>query len=50
MRCKVIYELKIKDVLKEAIRKLDVSKNDMSHIGFTERWAQEIGTVVYRNK
>lgn len=50
MRCKVIYELETKDVLKETIRKLDVSRNNMSHVGFSERWAKEIGRMVYRDR
>lgn len=50
MRCKVIYELETKDVLKEAIRQLDVSRNEISHVGFNERWAKEIGKVVYQDK
>ncbi len=50
MRCKVIYELETKDVLKEAIRQLDVTRNEISHVGFNERWAKEIGKVVYQDK
>ena len=50
MRCKVIYELETKDVLKEAIRQLDVSRNEISHVGYNERWAKEIGKVVYQDK
>ena len=50
MRCKVIYELETKDVLREANRQLDVSRNDISHVGFNERWSKQNGKVVYRDK
>ncbi len=46
-RCKVIYELDPDVVLSEANRKLDRSNNQISHIGFSPKWASENGVVVY---
>jgi hypothetical protein len=44
---KAIYKVQPKVLLKEAERKLDKSKNAISHVGFSENWAKENGTVVY---
>lgn len=49
VRCKVIYELSVESVLRETNRQLDRSRNDISHVGFSERWAKENGTVVYED-
>jgi hypothetical protein len=49
-RCKVIYEIIPDILLAEAERQLDRSSNDISHIGFTETWAREHGTIVYRDQ
>ena len=43
----VIYEVPVNLVLREAERQLDVSRNEISHVGFTIKWAQEHGKVVY---
>lgn len=47
--CKVIYELEPDVVLQEANRQLDASRNAISHIGFSVRWVQANGTIVYEN-
>lgn len=47
INCKVIYELNPSDVLAEANRQLDQSRNSISHISFSETWAKEHGHVVY---
>ncbi len=46
-RVKVIYELEPEIVVKETERQLDRSSNDISHVGFTERWAKSKGTIIY---
>ena len=48
-RCKVIYELEPDAVLAEAERQLDRSRNAISHVGFSVRWARENGLVVYED-
>ncbi|WNC59918.1 hypothetical protein RHJ80_10640 [Thermosynechococcus sp. QS41] len=48
INCKVIYELEPSDVLTEANRQLDQSRNAISHISFSENWAREHGRVVYQ--
>ena len=48
-RCKVIYELEPDTVLAEAERRLDRSRNAISHVGFSVRWASENGVVVYED-
>ena len=48
-RCKVIYELSVTDVLEETERQLDRSGNKISHVGFSEKWAQEHGGIVYKD-
>lgn len=47
MKVKVIYELNPDVVVAEANRQLDRSRNTISHVGFSERWAQENGTEIY---
>jgi hypothetical protein len=44
-----IYEVEVRVMLREAERQLDRSRNDISHIGFTIKWAQENGKLVYKN-
>ena len=44
---KTIYELLPHIVEAETNRKLDRSKNDISHVGFSESWARKNGRVVY---
>jgi len=43
----VIYEVPVNLTLREAERQLDVSRNEISHVSFTIKWAQEHGKVVY---
>ena len=43
----VIYEVPVDVVLHEAERQLDASQNEISHVGFTIKWAQECGKAVY---
>ena len=47
VKCKVIYELDTDVVLAEAERQLDRSRNAISHVGFSIRWARENGRVAY---
>jgi len=49
-KCKVIYELEPAVVEHEAKRQLDRSRNEISHVGFSEKWAQQHGRVVYEDK
>ena len=48
-RCKIIYELEPEVVLGETNRQLDRSRNDISHVGFSVRWAQSNGKVIYED-
>lgn len=48
-RCKIIYELEPDTVLAEAERQLDRSRNAISHVGFSVRWARENGRPVYED-
>ena len=48
-RCKVIYELEPDAVLAEAERQLNRSRNAISHVGFSVRWARENGKIVYED-
>lgn len=50
MRCKVIYELNVEDVVAETNRQLDRSANEISRVGFDETWAKRTGTAVYEDK
>lgn len=47
IRLKVIYEITPEALLRETERQLDASKNEISHIGISEKWAQQNGVVVY---
>lgn len=49
-KVKVIYELDPATVVAETERKLDRSRNAMSHVGFSESWARQNGRVVYQDK
>ena len=44
----VIYQLSVKLVLQEAERQLDASRNDISHVGFSIKWCERNGEVVYK--
>ena len=50
MHVKVIYELDPKIVVQETERQLDRSENEISHVGFSERWVRENGKIVYGEK
>ena len=49
-KIKVIYELSPNVVVTETERQLDRSRNAISHVGFTENWARQNGTVVHEDK
>ena len=42
-----IYEVPVDLFLREAERQLDASRNDISHVGFTIKWAQQHGKAVH---
>jgi hypothetical protein len=42
-----IYEVTVGAMLRETERQLDASSNEISHVGFTIKWAQQNGEVVY---
>ena len=42
-----IYEVAVDAVLREAWRQLDASRNEISHVGFTIKWTQQNGKLVY---
>ena len=44
----VIYELDVDVVKAEAEAQLDRSRNNISHIAFSEKWAAENGRVIYK--
>ena len=46
-KVKIIYELEPQVVERETIRQLDRSRNDISHVGFSLKWARENGSLVY---
>jgi hypothetical protein len=37
-------------LLEETERQLDQSRNNISHVGFSETWVRENSKVVYENK
>ena len=47
-KVKVIYEIDPAVMVKEAERQLNASRNAISHVGFSERWASNKGLVAYR--
>lgn len=47
-KCKVIYEVDMQCVKQEATHKMDQSSAATPHVGFSERWAQRHGRVVYQ--
>ena len=47
IKVKAIYELDTNDVEAETIRQLDRSRNEISHVGFSVRWARDNGLIVY---
>ena len=42
-----IYEVPVDVMLREEERQLDASRNDISHVGFTIKWAQQHGKIVH---
>jgi len=48
IKAKIIYEIEPDVLLKEAERQLDQSRNNISHVGFSESWAKRKGRVVYK--
>jgi len=50
LKVKIIYEIEPNVVIEETERQLDRSKNDISHVGFTEEWASKNGIVIYKEK
>lgn len=50
IKLKAIYELEPAVVLEEAKRQLDRSRNAISHIGFSIKWANRYGKIVYEDK
>ena len=49
-KCKVIYEIEPDIVVKETERQLDRSRNDISHVGFSEDWVIRNGRLVYEDR
>jgi hypothetical protein len=47
---RVIYKLPVEIVLQETERQLDASSNDISHVGFTVKWCEKNGEVVYKKE
>jgi hypothetical protein len=45
---KTIYKITTEYILQETERQLAASSNDISHVGFTIRWAEENGQIVYQ--
>lgn len=45
---RLIYKVAVDVVLLEAERQLDASRNDISHVGFTIKWCERNGEVVYK--
>jgi hypothetical protein len=50
LKIKTIYEIEPEVLVAETERKLNKSKNSISHVGFTEEWAKSNGKVVYRSE
>ena len=48
-QAKIIYELRPEVMIKETERQLDSSRNDISHIGFSETWVKQHGKIVYED-
>lgn len=49
IRAKVIYEITPEALVIETERQLDVSRNDISHVGFSNKWAEMNGKIVYED-
>jgi hypothetical protein len=48
LKIKTIYEIKPNTLVTETERQLDRSRNAISHVGFSENWAEQNSKVVYR--
>lgn len=48
LKIKVIYEIEPKILVAETERQLNRSKNAISHVGFSEGWAEENSKIVFR--
>jgi hypothetical protein len=48
-KVKEIFELEPETVAAETERQLNRSRNDISHVGFSARWARENGEIVYED-
>lgn len=48
-KCKVIYEVEPRVVVEETERQLNRSRNQISHVGFSEEWASRNGHLVYQD-
>jgi len=46
---KAIYKVSTENIMKETERQLAASSNDISHVGFTIKWAKANGEEVYTN-
>jgi hypothetical protein len=50
LKIKVIYEIEPGVLLKETEQQLDRSSNDISHVGFSENWAQKNGSIIFKSE
>lgn len=50
LKIKVIYEIEPSVLVQETERQLGRSRNSISHVGFTERWASNNGTIVFKSE
>lgn len=50
LKIKVIYEIQPSVLLRETERQLDRSSNDISHVGFSEGWAEENGRIIFQGQ
>ena len=48
-KVKVIFELEPEIVVLKTEQQLDRSRNNISHVGFSEKWARENGKIVYED-
>lgn len=49
MKVKVIFEIEPEVAVAKAELQLNRSQNEISHIGFSEKWARENGKIVYED-
>ena len=48
-KVKVIFELEPERVVAKTEQQLDRSRNNISHVGFSEKWARENGKIFYED-